>query len=190
MDWEGFENLFRRRLEDGTLKISRALEDNFNEPRNPVAEATRQHIDAYRRDQATQWQQELFKQKTRLTNAERSLQVKDTKRAREDVRIATDKIATYTERLSDLRRTDSRPNDSRIFPMYFAPVVIYEAGRRVIRPMRYTCRIAGKPAFYDRKFPGTYNARRDNLEAFWSDLYGTRHAIMWVDSFFGASGEA
>jgi putative SOS response-associated peptidase YedK len=68
--------------------------------------------------------------------------------------------------------------------MYFAPVVIQEAGRRVIRPMRYTCRIAGKPAFYDQKFPGTYNARRDNLEGFWADLYGTHHAILWVDSFF------
>jgi putative SOS response-associated peptidase YedK len=112
------------------------------------------------------------------------LQVKDTKKAREDVRIAKDKIATYTERLSDLRRTESRPNDSRIFPMYFAPVVIHEAGQRVIRPMRYTCRIAGKPAFYDRKFPGTYNARRDNLEGFWSQVYGKSHAILWVDSFF------
>ena len=32
--------------------------------------------------------------------------------------------------------------------------------------MRYQCRLAGKPAFYDVKFPGTYNARRDNLEGF------------------------
>ena len=28
------------------------------------------------------------------------------------------------------------------------------------------------------------NARRDNLEGFWSPLYGTHHALMWVDSFF------
>jgi len=48
--------------------------------------------------------------------------------------------------------------DRPLFPMYFAPVVVTDAGRRVIRPMRYTCRLEGKPAFYDRKFPGTYNA--------------------------------
>ena len=68
--------------------------------------------------------------------------------------------------------------------MYFAPVIVNEGTQRVIRPMRYTCRLAGKPSFYDRKFPGTYNARRDNLEGFWSQVYGTNHAVMWVDSFF------
>ena len=57
---------------------------------------------------------------TRLTNAERSLQLKVTKKAHEEVRIPKDKIATYTERFSDLRRHESRSNDSRIFPMYFA----------------------------------------------------------------------
>ena len=59
----------------------------------------------------------------------------------------------------------------------------YAAMEKDIRPMRYTCRLAGKPALYDRKFPGTYNARRDNLEGFWSQLYGT-HCIAWVGSFF------
>jgi hypothetical protein len=43
------------------------------------------------------------------------------------------------------------------------PVVVMEDGRRVIKPMRYQCRPAGKPAIHDAKYPGTYNARRDNL---------------------------
>ena len=184
VDWEGFELLFRQRLEDGTIKIARALEDNFREPANPIAEKTRDHILAFRKAQASAWEQDLFKQKKRLADATRSLQVKETKKAREDVRIATDKIDTYLERLSDLKRDDARPNDGRIFPMYFAPVIVNDGGRRVIRPMRYTCRLAGKPIAYDRKFPGTYNARRDNLEGFWSQVYGTFHAILWVDSFF------
>jgi putative SOS response-associated peptidase YedK len=171
-------------LEDGTIKISRALEDNFKEPMNPIAQRTRDHIQAFRSAQATAWQQDLFKQKKRLADATRSLQTKETKKAREDVRIATDKIDTYLERLADLERTDSRPNDGRIFPMTYAPVIVSVEGRRVIRPMRYTCRLAGKPAFYDKKFPGTYNARRDNLEGFWSQVYGASHAVMWVDSFF------
>src|SRR3954463_11535315 len=50
--------------------------------------------------------------------------------------------------------------------------------------MRYQCPRAGKPALYDRKFPGTYNARRDNLEGFWSQVYGASHAVAWIDSFF------
>ena len=184
VDWEGFELLFRRRLEDGSIKVCRALEDNFVEPANATAQKTRDHILAFRQSQAATWEQDLFKQKKRLADATRSLQVKETKKAREDVRIATDKIENYLERLADLKRTESRENDGRIFPMTFAPVVVNDAGRRMIRPMRYTCRLAGKPAFYDRKFPGTYNARRDNLDGFWGQVYGTHHAVMWVDSFF------
>lgn len=184
VDWESFELLFRRRLDDSTIKISRALEDNFNEPANRVAEKTREHILAFRQSQVTAWEQDLFKQKKRLADATRSLQTKETKKAREDVRIATGKIESYLERLSDLKRSDPRPNDGRIFPMTYAPVIVNDGGEKWIRPMRYTCRLAGKPVFYDRKFPGTYNARRDNLEGFWSSVYGTQHAVIVVDSFF------
>jgi putative SOS response-associated peptidase YedK len=184
VDWSAFEALFHLRLEDSGIKISRALEANFENPVNSPGQRIREHIEAFRKAQASVWEQDLFKQKKRLANAQRSLKEKETKRAREDERIATNKIETYIERLGDLKRTESRPDDSRIFPMYFAPVVVTDAGRRVIRPMRYTCRLQGKPAFYDRKFPGTYNARRDNLNGFWSQVYGTWHAIMLVDSFF------
>jgi putative SOS response-associated peptidase YedK len=184
VDWEGFELLFRRRLEDGSIKISRALEDNFIEPPNAVAQRTREHIEVFRSAQATAWERDLFKQKKRLADAQRSLLSKDTRKAREDQRIASNKIDNYVERLANLGRRESRPDDGRIFPMYFAPVVVNEGNHRIIRPMRYTCRLAGKPAFYDRKFPGTYNARRDNLEGFWSEAYGTNHAVMLVDSFF------
>ena len=50
--------------------------------------------------------------------------------------------------------------------------------------MRYQCRLAGKPAFYDSKFPGTYNARRDNLEGFWKSLFGRSHGVMLVNAFY------
>jgi putative SOS response-associated peptidase YedK len=87
-------------------------------------------------------------------------------------------------RLADLRRTDAYERDARIFPGHYAPVMVMEVGRRVIKPMRYQCRPAGKPAFYDAKFPGTYNARRDNLEGFWKGLFGYTHGIMVIQAFF------
>jgi putative SOS response-associated peptidase YedK len=62
--------------------------------------------------------------------------------------------------------------------------MVMENGQRVIKPMRYQCRPAGKPKFYDTKFPGTYNARRDNLEGFWRDLFGYSHGLMVVNAFF------
>jgi putative SOS response-associated peptidase YedK len=55
---------------------------------------------------------------------------------------------------------------------------------RIITPMRYHLRQAGKPANYDFKFPGLYNARRDNLQRFWRKQFGHKHAIMMVTSFF------
>ena len=50
--------------------------------------------------------------------------------------------------------------------------------------MRYQCRPAGKPAFYDSKYPGTYNARRNNLEGFWKGQFGHTHGIMVVSAFY------
>ncbi|MBA3590193.1 MAG: SOS response-associated peptidase family protein [Methylibium sp.] len=87
-------------------------------------------------------------------------------------------------RLSDLKRTEPEERDSRIFPGVYAPVIVMESGRRVIKPMRYQCRPAGKPVFYDTKYPGTYNARRDNLEGFWKDLFGFSHGLMVVTAFY------
>jgi putative SOS response-associated peptidase YedK len=62
---------------------------------------------------------------------------------------------------------------------------VMDNGRKVIKPMRYQCRPEGKPASYDTKFPGTYNARRDNLEGgFWKGLFGRNHGILVVSRFY------
>jgi putative SOS response-associated peptidase YedK len=66
----------------------------------------------------------------------------------------------------------------------YAGVIIRQDGQNLLTPMRYFCRPAGKPAFYDKKFPGLYNARRDNLTKFWSGQFGSHHALMVVESFF------
>jgi putative SOS response-associated peptidase YedK len=62
--------------------------------------------------------------------------------------------------------------------------MVVEDGQRVVKPMRYQCRIAGKPASYDVKYLGTYNARRDNLEGFWKPLFGYSHGILVVSEFY------
>jgi len=83
-----------------------------------------------------------------------------------------------------LLRTEPLERDSRIFPGYYAPLIVMEDGERVVKPMRYQCRVAGKPAFYDTKFPGTYNARRDSLEGFWRTLFGYSHGLMIATAFY------
>jgi putative SOS response-associated peptidase YedK len=74
--------------------------------------------------------------------------------------------------------------DARIFPMHFAPIVIQEGEKRVLRLARYHCRKPNEPAFVDRKLPGLYNARRDSLGKYWREQFGATHAVMLVESFF------
>ena len=184
IDYDEVERLFFRRLDDPTVNISRGFEANFDGPTNDQERRVKDAIDQHRSRTAAKFEKDLFSQKTRLVNAERSLGTKETKKAREDVRIATVKIATLSTKLSDLRSSDLKPEDNRIFPMVYAGVIVKKDGQNLLTPMRYFCRPAGKPAFYDRKFPGLYNARRDNLEKFWGEQFGSHHAIMVVESFY------
>jgi hypothetical protein len=150
---------------------SKAMEAAVSDPRTDEERRIKALIEEFDADQVTKLEQDLFKQRARLADAERALQSKTTKAATESKRIATDKIEWTMSKLADLRRTETKGRGSRIFPGHYAPVMVMENGRRVIKPMRYQCRPAGKPAFYDAKYPGTYNARRDNLAGFWKGLF-------------------
>jgi putative SOS response-associated peptidase YedK len=184
LDYEEAFRLLMRRLDDPGITISRGFEANFDDPVNDQERQIKAAIDEHRSRTATRVEKDLFSQKTRLVNAERSLKEKETKKARDDVRIATKKIETLTTKLSDLRRSETTSADDRIFPMVYAGVIIKHDGQNILTPMRYFCRHAGMPAFYDKKFPGLYNARRDNLERFWGEQFGHHHALMVVESFF------
>jgi putative SOS response-associated peptidase YedK len=184
LDYAEVERLFFRRLEDPAVNISRGFEANFDEPSNDQERRIKTAIDEHRSRVASKLEKDLFSQKTRLVNAQRSLTEKETKKAREEVRIATSKIAALSTKLSGLRSLEPDPEDNRIFPFVYAGVITRKQGQNLLTPMRYFCRPAGKPAYYDRQFPGLYNARRDNLEKFWGEQFGSHHAIMVVESFF------
>lgn len=159
-----FYEVFYRRGLDAKIKIPKAVEASFANPQTDDERAIKALIDEYNAKQAAKFEEELFKQRKRLAGAERTLQGRPTKKAQEDQRIASDKIRQLMGRHADLKRNEPLDRDSRIFPGSYVPVMIWEDGQRVIKPMRYGCRPAGKPAFYDVKYPGTYNARRDNLQ--------------------------
>ena len=179
-----FVRLYWERQTNARIKIPKAMDASFANPGTDDERQITALIDEFDARQAAKLEQELFKQKKRLADAERTLQAKTTKSAVESKRIATDKVEWALGKLSDLRRTELNDEDSRIFPGWYAPVMVVENGRRVIKPMRYQCRPAGTSAFYDQKFPGTYNARRDNLEGFWKGTFGVSHGIVVANAFF------
>ncbi|PRF10423.1 MULTISPECIES: SOS response-associated peptidase family protein [Burkholderia cepacia complex] len=179
-----FAELYWARANGSKVKIPKAMDAAFADPQGDEQREIKAAIDRFNAEQATALEQELFKQRTRLADAERTLQTKATKAAAESKRIATDKIDATIRRLDDLRRAEPKDRDARIFPGHYAPVMVVENGQRVVKPMRYQCRIAGKPASYDVKYPGTYNARRDSLEGFWKPCFGYTHGVMLVDVFY------
>src|SRR3546814_2596161 len=50
--------------------------------------------------------------------------------------------------------------------------------------MRYRCRLPGWTDAIERKYPGTYNARRDRLETSWSKVFGQTHAVIVASAFY------
>ncbi len=184
IDIADFVRLYSARMSDRNIRIGKAMDAAFAEPKSDGERQVKALIDEFNASQTAKLEQEVFKQKKRLADAQRTLQTKMTKKAQEDQRIATDKITWSLAKLNDLRRTELKDKDSRIFPGWYAPVMVMRDGEKLLKPMRYQCRPAGKPAFYDSKYPGTYNARRDNLEGFWKNQFGHTHGIMVVSAFY------
>ncbi len=76
--------------------------------------------------------------------------------------------------------------DCRIYPgTYFAPVIVWSSGRRVIVPMRYRVRPAGMPVEVPSKY-NVFNARVDSLQkrSTWKKLFGHNHALLPFLKFF------
>lgn len=184
IDIHEFVKLYAGRARGSSVRISKAMDANFASPRTADEKIIAEMIEVFDRNELTRLEQDLFKQRKRLADAQRMLKTRTTKAASESERIATSKVKWLLSRLSDIKRDELLPRDSRIFPGHYAPVMVTEQGRRIIKPMRYQCRPNGKPAFYDRKYPGTYNARRDNLEGFWKSQFGHSHGIMIVNAFY------
>ncbi len=184
VDQENFETMFQRRITDDTIKLSKALEFNFTKPQSPFEIKIKSLIDTYQSKKTEALEVELFKQKKRLADAERKLGEKETKKSLEEKRISSRKIKWHLEKISNLKRSEPQRFDDRIFPMTYAPILVVENGRRIIKLARYHCRPEGQSPSIDYKFNGLYNARRDSLEGFWKNIFGHHHGFFVVTSFF------
>ena len=184
MDIDQFVEIFGARVSDSSIRIPRAIERWFDAPKNDAERKIKEYIDEYRSAEITKLEREVFAQKKRLADAERTLAARPTKAAAESQRIATNKIEQALTRIERLKAEKPHPDEARIFPLHFAPIVMQVGAKRLMRLARYHCRKPGEAAFIDRKLPGLYNARRDSLGKYWKGLFGASHAVMLADSFF------
>lgn len=78
------------------------------------------------------------------------------------------------------------PNeDNRIFPNYYAPVIVKSADKRIVTPMRYRIR----PSDSEKEVPSKYNlfnARYDSLSTrkTWTTLFGRSHCLLPMKKFY------
>ncbi|MCO4754730.1 MAG: SOS response-associated peptidase family protein [Bacteriovoracaceae bacterium] len=76
-------------------------------------------------------------------------------------------------------------SDGIVYPNYFAPVMVFENGKRVIRPMRYRVRPANSVEEIPAKY-NVFNARIDALEKrqTWRDIFLRNHGLFPFKSFY------
>ena len=179
IDVAAYDALVERRMDTGRVRIPKAMDDALVALDGPAAEKVRM----WRDRQAGDLMRQLGEQETRMQKAREKLAVRETKAALNDVRVATNKIAQFTSRLQDLDRDEPKPRDTRIWPGDYCSVALMD-GERLLRPMRYQCRMPGWTEEIEKQFAGTYNARRDKLETSWKRLFGRQHAVMVVERFY------
>jgi putative SOS response-associated peptidase YedK len=184
MSLDEFAQLYAHDAGKQRPKTPKAMDDGFAGARTAQGQDIVAKIQQWHAEEMQTLDQEIRLQSARLSAAEDALATRPTQKARNEARIAGNRVERAQARLDDLRRSGLLPRDSRIFPGVYAPVILSEHGQRVIKPMRYQCRLPDKPARNDTLYPGTYNARRDSLESYWKSAFGHRHGVVVVQSFY------
>lgn len=186
---DAFVKLFwsRNQAGDWIKVVPKAMRDAFMHPRNADEQSVKDAALASYRNAALILEQEIAAQTDRLTKALVVLaSSKPTKKAANDQRIASSKIAAAKEKLSELSEAAQSDGYERIWPGHYAPVLIRNpvTGEREILPMRYRCRLPGWTRAMELEKPGTYNARRDKLSTVWRQLFGTNHGVVVANRFY------
>lgn len=153
MSLEDFTRLYLHDEAKKRPRTSKAMDDAFGHGNSPAERAIAAAAGQWNMAEIQILQQDIFVQHRRLVDAERALQVKPTKKAENEPGVAGRKIDRALAKLASLKRSQPEAGDSWIFPGYYAPVIVSEGGQLVIKPMRYQCRLTGKPASYDQRIP-------------------------------------
>lgn len=157
IDLDEFTRIYWTRATAGDVKIPKALDAAFLAADKGTVRDIPAAIARFNERRQAELEADLFAQRARQAAAQRKLQEKDTKTANNELRIATDKVAADLRAIGDLGRTELVDGDARIFPAWYAPVLIQHDGQRRIVPMRYRCRLPGWTEQDERAKPGTYN---------------------------------
>ena len=167
--------------------VPKAMRNAFVDSTVPEEQEARAAARAAYAEAAAALEQELAEQSDRLARAEYILAgPRPTKKAENDRRVATNKIAAASAKLAEVTDRSAGQEYSRIWPGGLTPVLIRDhvTGERRVVPMRYRCRLPGWDDAKEKAKPGTYNARMDSLATVWRKLWGYNHGVMVARRFF------
>jgi putative SOS response-associated peptidase YedK len=114
--------------------------------------------------------------------AEEKLKIKATKTNQKAFEVKQRKLDKAKAALENAAKP---PGDSyRIYPFYFAPIIIEDAGKRLFVPARF--RILPRTGIEVPNNYNVFNSRRDSLQSArnWIPLFGKQHAIFPFQNFY------
>lgn len=186
VDFDAYEALFLQRRDGVKLTIPRGIEAAFTT--NPTTKQQQAIVALVREWHAGQIafrEEELAKQRKRLSEAEKKLQQRETKKALNDQRIANKKIPWLEDKIHWHKLTRATDSDYRIYPQHYVSLVYNDqSGNLVVGPSRYHLRPAWAPEKWDYQKAGSYNARRDSLKSVWKNQFGNKHGLLLVKRFW------
>lgn len=168
----------------GSLTLTKAMEHSFIASDRPEDAEVAALMRSYEDRRVAEINAEIEFQEKRLAKAIASLEVKETKAARDSLRIAPNTISKLKLKLADAEREELIPRDSRVFAKGYAPVLVMIAGQMKILPMRYLLRPHGVDESWDKDRSGCYNARRDSLTTVWRTQLGVTHGVVMMERFY------
>ncbi len=181
-DLESFHDLFALRSQHPEIKIPVGLEDYFLRHGDSKAEESiKNFIKTFRKTQDASRKLELEDLQAEIAELELRLRTKVTKTHQAKLEVKLRK----REKL--LRRGAAGEKEAiayRIYPYFFAPVVVVDHGKKLVRPMRY--RILPSSGVEIPPQYNVFNARRDSLlEArTWKATFGKKHALFPFLNFY------
>jgi putative SOS response-associated peptidase YedK len=177
VDWDAFVRLYLQREIDLLLKIPSELDDMLMAHGGATALAIRNSVMRWRAACDLEMQR-LDSEITHLNGTLPKKATSDQKTPLKDAKSRLKKIQTV------MKAQAAADSTFRIYPKYFAPVIVDAGGEKVVVPMRY--RILPRTGVEVPDEYNVFNARRSSLLSArnWKPLFGKKHAVFPFLKFF------
>lgn len=185
VNYESFAKLYAMRTKNLDLVIPAGMDEFFEEKDDRFSKSIRTSIKSFKELEDRRCRQELKDIESEILELESKLRVKFTKTAEKILGVRgrqKEKLLKEIKRMA--KSNDKKIGDYRIYPKYFAPVVIADGKDRMIVPMRY--RILPSTGVEIPMKYNLFNARRDSLQdrRTWKPLFGKKHVIFPFLKFY------